>query len=224
MGRQRTNFKFNIPTSWDEITLETFIKLQSLYKDEHKPTFIEIISLLSNISEKELKEYPAVIIEKVIDNLTFLSEPITNDISNKIEINNEIYQINYLEELKFGEFVDVNTVLDADRSNFPAILSIICRKEGETYDDEYIAKYQQKRMDMFNRQPITKIYPLISFFLTLSTLLENNIQSFSENLKDQVNHILQHCINSEKNGTGLKRFMNSRLKKLTKLKKQLNSI
>lgn len=224
MGRHKKNFKFNIPTSWDEITLNKFIELQSLYTDEHKPTFVEIISVLSNIEEKELKEYPALVIEKVMDNLTFLSEPITNDINNEVTIDGERYIINYLEELKFGEFVDVQTVLDADRSNFPAILSIICRKEGEIYNDEYIAKIQPKRMEMFGKQPITKIYPLITFFLNLSLLSTNNIQSFSENLKNQANHILTHYINSEKSGTGLKRFMNSRLKKLTKLKKQLNNI
>lgn len=224
MGRQRTNFKFNIPTSWDEINLQKFIELQSLYKEEHKPSYIEIISTLSDISEKELKEYPAIVIHKVMDKLTFLSEPITNDVNNTIDIDGERYIINYMEDLKFGEYVDVQTVLDADRSNFGAILSIICRKEGEIYNDEYIAKIQPKRMDVFNKQPITKIYPLINFFLHLSLLSENNIQSYSENLKDQANHILTHYINLEKNGTGLKRLWNSRLKTLTKLKKQLNNI
>lgn len=224
MGRPRKNFKINIPEKWEDITLETFIKLQALYKDDNKPTYIDIISTLTKISIEELKEYPALVIEKVMDKLSFLSEPINNDIFNYIDIDNERYIINHMEELKFGEFVDVQTVLDADRSNFPAILSIICRKEGEVYNDEFIAKYQQKRMDMFNQQPITKIYPVIGFFLTLSTLSTNNIQSYSENLKERTNHILQHYINLEKNGTGLKRFMNSRLKKLQKLKKQLKSI
>lgn len=224
MGRRKTNFKFEIPETWNEITLQKFIELQSLYKDEHKPTFIEIISVLSNIPIDELREYPALIIEKVMDKLTFLSTPVTKDTQSEVTIDGERYIINYMEELKFGEFVDAQTVLDADRSNFPAILSIICRKEGEIYNDEYIAKIQPKRMEMFSKQPVTKIYPLINFFLTLSTLSTNNIQSFSENLKEQVNHILNHYITLEKNGTGLKRFMNSRLKKLTKLKKQLNNI
>lgn len=159
-----------------------------------------------------------------MDKLNFLSEPITNDINNTIDIDGERYIINYLEELKFGEFVDVQTVLDADRGNFPAILSIICRKEGEIYNDEYIAKLQPKRMEMFAKQPITKVYPIIGFFLNLSLLSVNNIQSFSENLKEQANHILTALENSQRNGTGLKRFMNSPMKKLKKLRKQLNNI
>ena len=129
-----------------------------------------------------------------------------------------------MEELKFGEFVDVQTVLDADKDNFPAILSIICRKEGEIYNDEYIAKLQPKRMEMFAKQPVTKVYPIINFFLNLSMLSLNNIQSFSENLKDQTNHILTALENSQRNGIGLKFFMNSPMKKLKKLRKQLNNI
>lgn len=159
-----------------------------------------------------------------MDNLKFLSEPITKESLNTIDIDGERYIINYMEELKFGEFVDVQTVLDADKDNFPAILSIICRKEGEIYNDEYIAKLQPKRMEMFAKQPITKIQPIINFFLNLSMLSLNNIQSFSENLKDQTNHILTALENSQRNGIGLKFFMNSPMKKLKKLKKQLNNI
>lgn len=185
---------------------------------------MEIISVLSNISEQELREYPALVIDKVMDNLKFLSEPISKESLNTIDIDGERYIINYLEELKFGEFVDVQTVLDADKDNFPAILSIICRKEGEIYNDEYIAKLQPKRMEMFAKQPVTKVYPIINFFLNLSMLSLNNIQSFSENLKDQTNHILTALENSQRNGTGLKFFMNSPMKKLKKLRKQLNNI
>lgn len=159
-----------------------------------------------------------------MDNLKFLSEPITNDINNIIDIDGERYIINYMEELKFGEFVDVQTVLDADKDNFPAILSIICRKEGEIYNDEYIAKLQPKRMEMFAKQPVTKVYPIIGFFLNLSIMSENSTQLYLEKIKDQSNHILQHYINSLENGDGKKRYMKSAVKKLMDLKEQLNNI
>ena len=38
MARPKQNFKIAIPESWDEITLEKFIQLQSLYQEENKPT------------------------------------------------------------------------------------------------------------------------------------------------------------------------------------------
>jgi hypothetical protein len=219
-----TEYNITIPTSWDEITLNTFIKLQSLYANENKPSFNEIISVLTNIELNELNEYPYFIIEKLMDKLDYLSQEITDKASNKIEINGETYQINYLEHLKFGEYVDVNTVIDGDKNNFKAILAILCRKEGEIYNDDFIALELNKRMDMFDMQPITKVYPLINFFLTLSMTSEHNMKQYLENLKDLANHTVQHYINSLKSGLGRKRFLNWRMRKLQKLKKSLECI
>lgn len=224
MARQKKNFKLNIPTNWDEVTLNKFIQLQSLYSKEHKPTIQEIIAVLSDIEVDEVNKYPALVVEKVMDNLQFLSETITDKSSNKIEIDNITYQVNYLEELKFGEYVDVNTVLDADKSNFPAILGILCRKEGEIYDDNYIATELTKRIEMFGKQPVSKVYPIINFFLTLSLTSESNMKPFLENLKDQASRIVTHYINSLKNGDGRKHFLNWRMRKLQKLLKSIKSI
>lgn len=224
MARPRQNFKFTIPESWDEVKLETFIQLQKLYKDDIKPSYQDIISVLSKISIEEINNYPAIVIGKVAEKLQFLSTDITDKVDNKIEIDGELYIINNEEQLKFGEYVDVQTVLDGDRDNLPAILAIICRKQGEVYNDDFIAKELNKRIEMFNKQPITKIYPIITFFLNLCLLSPNNIQSFSEMLKDQANYILTVTEGLVKSGTGLKRYMNSPTKKLKKLRKQLNSI
>lgn len=219
-----TEYNITIPTSWDEITLNTFIKLQSLYANENKPSFNEIISVLTNIELNELNEYPYFIIEKLMDKLDYLSQEITDKASNKIEINGETYQINYLEHLKFGEYVDVNTVIDGDKNNFKAILAILCRKEGEIYNDDFIALELNKRMDMFDMQPITKVYPLINFFLHCNNLSENNMKQYLENLKDLANHTVQHYINSLKSGLGRRQFLNWRMRKLQKLKKSLECI
>lgn len=224
MARQKKNFKLNIPTNWDEVTLNKFIQLQSLYSKEHKPTIQEIIAVLSDIEVDEVNKYPALVVEKVMDNLQFLSETITDKSSNKIEIDNITYQVNYLEELKFGEYVDVNTVLDADKSNFPAILGILCRKEGEIYDDNYISTELTKRIEMFGKQPVSKVYPIINFFICCSLLSESNMKPFLENLKDQARRIVTHYINSLKNGDGRKHFLNWRMRKLQKLLKSIKSI
>lgn len=224
MARPKKNYNINIPTNWDEVSLNKFIQLQALYKDGNKPQYNDIISVLTDIAKEELNEYPAIVIEKVTDKLQFLSETITDKSSNKIEIDNVTYQINYLEDLKFGEYVDVNTVLDADKSNFPAILGILCRKEGEIYNDEYIARELTKRIEMFGKQPVSKVYPIINFFLSLSLTSENNMKPFLENLKDQANRIVTHYINSLKNGDGRSVCLNWRMRKLKRLLKSLKNI
>lgn len=224
MGREKTKYNITIPTSWEEINLETFIKLQSLYADGNKPSIQNILSILSNQSIEEVNKYPALVMEKIMEKLTYLSEPITDVVSNKVIIDDVTYQINYLEELKFGEYVDVNMILDADKSNYAALLAILCRKENEIYNDDFIAKELPKRLEMFNKQPITKIYPTISFFLHCNNLSENNMKSYLEMLKDQANRIVTHYINSLKNGVGKRLYLNYQMMKLRRLKKQLNNI
>ena len=224
MARPKQHFKLNVPEKWDEITLQKFIEIQTLYTEEHKPTYQEIISVLSNTPIEEINEYPALLVEKVMEKLTYLSEPITNEILNYIDYNGERYQINHMEDLKFGEFVDVQTVLDADRTNFPAILAIICRKDKEIYDDKFIAEILPKRIEFFSNLPVTKVYPLIGFFLSLSIISEKNMNLYLETIRDQANHIVQRYINSAKDGDGRKRSLKSVVKKLQKYQEQINSI
>lgn len=224
MARPKTNFKLTVPEKWDDITLSKFIEIQSLYTEDHKPTYQELISVLSNIPIEEINNYPALVVEKVMEKLTFLSEPVSNEILNYIDYNGERYQINYMEDLKFGEFVDVQTILDSDRTNFPAILGIICRKDKEVYDDKYIAEILPKRIEFFSKLPVTKVYPLVGFFLNLSLLSEKNMESYLANLKDQANHTLQHYINSLKDGGGKKRSLKSAVKTLQKYQQQIKCI
>ena len=129
-----------------------------------------------------------------------------------------------MEDLKFGEFVDVQTILDSDRTNFPAILGISCRKDKEVYDDKYIAEILPKRIEFFSNLPVTKVYPLVGFFLNLSLLSEKNMESYLANLKNQANHTLQHYINSLKDGGGKKRSLKSAVKTLQKYQQQIKCI
>lgn len=220
MGRKRLNYDINIPLSYDDINLETFSKLKELYNNDNKPSIIDIVAVISNKDKKYINQMPSEVFNLIINKLQYLNKPITNDIKNEITINGETYYINYLEKLKTLEFIDTQTVKD----NLPAILGIICRKKGEIYDDEFIAEKLNDRIKMYNNQPITKIQPLINFFLTRWNLSENNIQQYLDNLKDQANRQVSNIENSLKNGTGKKHLLSYRMKKLSNLKKQLKSI
>lgn len=220
MGRQKTNFNINIPTSWNELKLKTFLKVKELYKDDKKPSYIEIIAALSDKDEKYIKDMPSIVFEKLTEKLYYLNTELNTEPSNKIEIEGEIYIINTEEHLKTGEFVDINMVGD----NIPAILGILCRKENEIYDDDFIAHKLNKRIELFNEQPMTKIQPLIGFFLNLYLLSKTTTQPFLENQITQLNHILTHTEDSLKHTLGKRRFLNSQMRKLQKLKKSLKSI
>ena len=76
-------------------------------------------------------------------------------------------KINYTEKLKFGEFVDVEGLIKDDKYNYAALLGMLCRKDKEIYDDDFIADKLDDRIKMFEELSIDKALQLINFFLKL---------------------------------------------------------
>jgi hypothetical protein len=224
---KRLNYNFdNIPTKWSEMTLNKFIGLKRLH-DECDGKEIPTLKLLAYITDKEekyFKDMPALLVEKLITSLTFLREELPSKIDNTVIIDDVIYKINTEEHLKFQEFVDTQTVLEADKYNLPAILGILCRKEGEVYDDEYIANELPNRIEMFGNANMVQIQPLLNFFLQCSLKFIVTTPQFLTQVSKEVNHILQDYENLIKNGDGKKRFSIWQKIKLRKLKKLAKSI
>ena len=217
--------EFNVPEKWEDINLKKFQQIMRLYESsENKPDIIDLISIITDKDKEIIKQLPMDFIDKIMVRLLFLNEPIKCDDSNKITIDGEEYLINHMEQLKFMEYVDVNTLLDHDKLNYAGILSILCRKKNEEYNDDYISNILPKRLEMFENQPVTNIMPLIGFFLLLSDSFETHLQSCLTEGKYQIDQLLKDIGNSLKN-MGFKKYsmiwQMIRLKKLTKLAKNI---
>lgn len=225
MPRKRTNYDIDIPTSWSEITLKKFIEIKKLYDQYDNNCPVEkLIEFLANKEDGYLRDCPALIITKIINKLNFLREPLPQEETNSITINGETYTINTQDELKFGEFVDSQTILQDDADNFPALLAIICRKDGEEYNDEYIAKHFNHRVKMFENISMDQIQPLLNFFFHWLIISNFYTQESLGTLIEEANHILLQSENLVKNGNGSRLSMSLRMMKLRKLRKSLRLI
>lgn len=217
--------EFIVPEKWEDLNLKQFQDIMRLYEaTDNKPDIIDLISILVNKSKDEIKMLPMDFIDKIMVRLMFLNEPIKTDNSNKITIDGEEYIINHMEQLKFMEYVDVNTLLDNDKLNYAGILSILCRKKGEIYNDDYINNVLPSRLEMFENQPVTNIMPLIGFFLLLSNSFETRLQLFLTEGKSQINLLLKDIEDSLKN-MGFKKYsMIYPMIRLRKLKRLVSNI
>lgn len=217
--------EFIVPEKWEDLNLKQFQDIMRLYEaTDNKPDIIDLISILVNKSKDEIKMLPMDFIDKIMVRLMFLNEPIKTDNSNKITIDGEEYIINHMEQLKFMEYVDVNTLLDNDKLNYAGILSILCRKKGEIYNDDYINNVLPSRLEMYEKQPVTNIMPLIGFFLLLSNSFETRLQLFLTEGKSQINLLLKDIEDSLKN-MGFKKYsMIYPMIRLRKLKKLVSNI
>ena len=226
MRKDSYNFgDWNVPTSWDGISLKKFQEINNYYSDKDKEFDVrEIIHILADKTIDEVNELPAEFLEIILDKLKFLSTEIeAKEPTNKIEINNETYQINFMEKLKAGEYIAVEMATKDNNFNYASVLAILCRKENEIFDSTFENEVLPNRVALFEKQPITKIIPLISFFMNCYILSVLPSQ-LSIQLKEGINQERKNIESLYESGQVSRRSMKSAMKTLKKLEKIINGI
>ena len=217
--------EYNIPTDWNQVTLKMFSDIERYYGDKDKKFDArEVLHIFTNKSIDEINELPVEFVEILMDKLSFIQEsPKEKEPSNKIKVDGETYIINIMEKLRTGEFIAVDSVLKDDKYDYASILAILCRKEGEAYDSKFEAELFEDRRKMWERQPITSILPLISFFINCYIMLETPSQ-VSSLVEAELNRIQKDIETLRKDGA-LSALSTKLLKrKLKKLKKSIKCI
>ena len=209
---------WNLPKSWDDVTLAKFSNLQRI-KGEGEAQIYDLLQALCDKSRDEVMQLPIEFVEKMLNRMDFIyTTPEVAAPTNKIEIDGETYMVNYLEKLKAGEYISFDTVIKSDQYNYAAMLAILCRKPDEIYDSKFEAEKFEDREKMFGNQPITKILPIINFFLNLYMVSEMPSRLYSQ-VEEAINLTRQDIENSPNLGHSRKFFLKWRVKKLQKLLK-----
>ena len=211
-----------IPDSWQKITLRQLDGLMKLQKDAETDgrilSSLDVLSLFTGKDREYLLSLPADFISSLLARLVFLNTDIHPTPKNDITIDGERYFVNYTEKLTFGEYVDANTVMSEQPDNHAALLAILCRKEGEVYDDTFVADKMDKRMEMFENAPAKDCMDIIAFFLTLSVHSGKCSQDYLTAARSQIDQLLENTRYSVRNGHGRRLSLLWRMKTLRKLK------
>ena len=216
--------EWTIADNWEDVTLKQFTELMKLNEKAIKDVR-DVIAILSDHTKDEINLLPIDFIESMMARLTFLNKAPEVNNSNEIKIDGEVYFVNVMEKLKFGEFVDVNSAIQSDALNYAAFLAILCRKKDEQYNDDFIANKLDERIEMYNNQPITKILPVIGFFLNLWRISKSPSQASMTEIQQTANQLLTETENTWKNLGFRKRYSIWGMKtywKLRKYKKQIS--
>lgn len=217
--------KITVATSWEQVTLKQFQELLAIYDRENKD-ILDIISLFTGRDKDELRQFPTQFIDEILTHLQFMNTELKALPKHFIKIGDEEYIINHTEKLKFGEYVDVETILKGDKYNYAGMLGILCRKEGEIYDDDFIANKLNDRVKMFEELPMTKAMRLVNFFLKLG---QRYIAYTQKSLaiqqgKEAAEQLAQSIRDSLKDGDLKKLDMIYAKTELKRLEKSLKSI
>ena len=166
--------QYHVAESWEDVTLlqwQNYVRNASS-KEDNSVDIISTLETFSDIPRSIINQIPTDLFEKVIERLKWITEQPDQTPSQSVEIRGETYSINVMEKLKVKEYLDLNTVIENDKFNYSMIFAILCRKQGEEYDEEFIADKLPDRLEMFEQMNCVDGMKLIAFFLTCWVELE----------------------------------------------------
>ena len=216
---------WNVPTSWNDITLKTYSDLERFYdgKDENFD-IRKVIHILCHKTEDEVNMLPMDFLEKVMEKLAFLQEkPKDEEPRNWIEIDGVRYTVHTENQLRTGEYIASDTLIKNDRHNYAALMAILCRKDGEVYDSRFENEALEGRIKMWEKVPVVDVLPIVSFFLQVYIASMTPIL-LSSKIREAIDLTRKDIETLQTNGEISKRSMKSAMRKLKKLEKSINSI
>jgi len=218
--------KWNVPTSWNQITLKQYQEIEAFYDNTENKSFDvrEVIHILCNKTIDEVNALPLEFLDDIMEKMSFLQTKVTEEEpTNTLTINGEKYVVNIQNKLKVGEYVAVDSIIKDDKHNYAAMLAILCRKEGELYDSKFENEILEDRVKMWEQQPITDVLRIISFFLQCYMISATSIL-LSSKIKEAIDQERENILNLRKSGD-LSMFSTKRaIRKLKKLEKSIKNI
>lgn len=220
--------EWKVPSSWDELTLGKFQELERLYDGEEdkerKFDVRDVLDLMTDRTKDEINELPIEFTDSLLRKMYWLHEqPDFGKPSNKITVDGVQYTVHNENEMKFGEYVALDTALKGDKHNYAAMLAILCRKEGEVFDAKFENEILPSRIEFWKNVSVIKVMPIVSFFLELSSM-SLQVSQLSLEIQEGINHILKHIETSKQNGVFSALYTKWQMRKLRKLQKSIKNI
>ena len=198
--------------------------------------------LLKCFTDFDMEKYdvlPVELYNSIMSNFSFVLEDMPQwKPSNHLSHNGMEFVVNTMEALKVKEYEDAEMILRNNIYDYPSLLAVLCRKVtgtktdnvtglswevNEVYDSEFANKIFDARREMFAKMPITKVMPVIGFFLikglTSTSLSQNSLTTIAQNLYDT----LQVIEDSQKTTVLRRLFLRPQTIKLRKWKKYIKS-
>ena len=219
--------EWNVPQSWDDLTLGKFQELERFYDgddSERKFDVRDVLDLMTDRTKDEINELPIEFTDSLLRKMYWLHEqPDFGKPSNKVTIDGVQYTVHNENEMKFGEYVALDTALKGDKHNYAAMLAILCRKEGEIFDSKFENEILPSRIEFWKNVSVMKVMPIVSFFLELSSM-SLQVSQLSLEIQEGINHILKHIETSKQNGVFSALYTKWQVRKLKKLQKSIKNI
>lgn len=189
----KKTFEISIPTEWEDVSIEKFVKYSQAVNDldDDQEIVVKTISILCSIAEEVVEVMKMKDLQKIQTNLQkLISKPINKEIINKINIEGTMYGFHpKLDEMTMGEFVDVETY--AKENDFAGMMSVLYRPiietQGNRYDVEpYDTDLHSSNSEKFKQLSINIGNAIAVFFWGIGKAQLHHFHRYSEKVEKEV--------------------------------------
>jgi hypothetical protein len=196
----------NIPESLNEVTLKQYQKWLKIAEGKEVDNFLQqkMVEIFCNIELKQVLQIKAIDINNICENITKLFEQKPKFINKFNHKETEFGFIPKLDDMSFGEYIDLDTYL-GDWQLMHKAMSVLFRPITYKKKEQYLIEDYQSS-DKYDLQNITLdiVFGSLVFFWNLRTELQNHILNYLANQKEvKVPQDFQDLI---KNGVGINPF------------------
>jgi len=199
--------EFKLISSWEDVTLEKWIKLIAFQDGTKSKEAEETIAALSDIPKKLIKELSLQDVVVIMNQLTELQQKQDSSLKRIIEIDGKEYGFHpNLDDITLGEFADLEHYIGSGHEHsLPEIMAILYRPVTEKKNDVYtIEAYDGNiiiRAEEMKKMSAEQVQNALRFFFALGRELLQTLPSFlTQKLKETMT-LLQPKVSQKSGGT-----------------------
>ena len=177
--------QFKLISSWEEVTLENWLKLIDFATQTKTKEAEETIATLSNMPKELIKQLELKDIAAIMSKLSELQQKQNTSLKRIIEINGKRYGFHPdLNSITLGEWADLETFIKKDlEKNLPEVMAILYRPITEETDSGVytIAAYDGNitiRAEQMKKMSAEQVQSALVFFWNLGSVLLTTLPSF----------------------------------------------
>ena len=201
--------KINVPESLHDITLgqyQEYLEAQETIDDDYQ-LGSRMIEIFCNIPVKDVFQFRMSHITNIQKTLIKIFEHKTETLINRFKVHDiEFGFIPSLDEMTFGEYVDIDTYIK-DWKQMHKAMAVLYRPIEAKYDDRYnIVVYDGEETDIMKDMPLAVCFSSIVFFYNLGIELSQIMMGYMEMMTPTQRQELEAL---ELNGGGISQFSHS---------------
>ena len=213
-------YQLNVPTSLSDITLgqyQRYLKMPEGLTENQ--VALKMITIFCNVPDKVARLIKASDIQQIVSKLSKMFDS-TPPLTRRFKIGNVEYGfIPNLDEMSFGEYIDLDTYL-GDWENIERAMAVLYRPIKSKYGERYnIVDYQIIDSEVMRKMPMDAVLGAVLFFYRLGMDLSKAMISYLE--EQEESRIVQY-LNSEESGVGINQYTHSLKAILDDLRISLN--